>query len=275
MAKNTAVEIVTVMPATAREWLSKNVGNRHISPHTVDGYTAEMKAKRWRLTGDAIMFNLKGELINGQHRLTALVNAGIGCPFLVMRNCEDESKEVLDQGRARSVPDMMKMIYGTTRATLVTGAIRIIDDFVYGQKFKLSVGHAMETMEKFDEAFKWAVDTFPGKSTFSASAITAAMIYAYKTAPTSVDLFARRLFSGADLAASSPVFVVRNQLQRTGSLIYRDQKREAFMIVLHAIHKSIKGEHVTSKNIRVREDMIEIFSAVHRSARDGKKKAAA
>jgi hypothetical protein len=256
------MKIVIVGPEQAKRWLSEDVNenNRNISKHTVTGYASEMKAGRW-LLGSPVMFSPKGKLIDGQHRLSAVIEYGKGVRFAVLENVDDAVRAVIDQGRARSVPDMLRMLYGVNRATMITGVIRILDDFVYGQKFKLSVGHALEMIERFDEAFKWAADVVPGKTTYSASAILAALVYAHRTAPTTVDSFARRLFTGNDLTLTNPILIVRNQLQRMGSLAYRDQKREAFMVVLHGIYKSLNNQSVTSKSLRVREDMLNYFGA--------------
>lgn len=268
------MRIATVIPNQASAWLEPNINrnNRNLSRPLVASYANEMREGRW-VVGSPIMFNAKGELIDGQHRLAAIVEYGKGVPFAIMENVPDSAREVIDQGRGRNVSDLLRMIYGQNRSSLVTGAIRSLDQFIHDYKFKLSVGHALEMIERYKGGIDWAVENVPGRTLYTSSPIVGSMIYAHKTAPASVDMFARRFFVGDSLPATSPILVVRNQLQRMGILLYRDQKREAFMIVLHAIYKAMRNESMSSKSIRVREDMLGHFAVAYE--RQGKKSAAA
>jgi hypothetical protein len=61
-----SVEMIT--PQKAVEILdTKNFNNRPVSQFTVDRYAQEMKAGRWKLNGEPIIFGKSGRLIDGQH----------------------------------------------------------------------------------------------------------------------------------------------------------------------------------------------------------------
>jgi hypothetical protein len=67
----------SVTPSQAEKWLAKNhPRNRNISLRLVDAFTADMLAGEWRLTHQGICFDGEGQLIDGQHRLTAVVKSG-------------------------------------------------------------------------------------------------------------------------------------------------------------------------------------------------------
>ena len=67
-----------VTPELAAHYLKRNVDNyRKISKAKVGQYAAEMKAGKWQLNGEGIMFDEEGKLKNGQHRLAAVIAAGI------------------------------------------------------------------------------------------------------------------------------------------------------------------------------------------------------
>jgi hypothetical protein len=258
----TTCNVVDVTPEMAREWLKWVRNQRHISPLTVAGYADEMRNKRWKLTSDAIMFNSKGDLVNGQHRLSAIAQSSAICPFIVMENADDDAAEVTDLGRVRSVPDMLKMLYGIGRARMVTSAIRVIDDFVHDHRLKLSVGHVLARLEIYGEAFKWATESMPGKSAFSSSPVIGALVYAYPSAPSSVETFARKACAPAELPATSPVLSFRRHMEDNGfsAGCLREEKRITFMLCLHAIYKSIQDEPAP-KRLKVREDMLQWFGA--------------
>lgn len=261
---NPSMKIETISPAQAKLWLSDDINqnNRNISGPLVASYANEMREGRWVL-GSPVMFNSEGKLIDGQHRLAAIVDFGKGAQFAVMRDVPDAAREVIDQGRARSVTDILRMMHGQGRASLVTGAIRVLDKIVHGYGHKLSTGHALEMIDRYDDGIKWAVDNIPGRTVFTSSPVVAAMIFAYRLSPSTVETFARRFFVGDGLAASSPILIARNQIQRMGTLIYSDQKRDAFMLILHAIYKVQHSQSVGGKSIRVREDMVDIFARAY------------
>lgn len=100
-----------VTPKAAHDMLTKNrPTNRPIKEGVVAKYIIEMKEGRWKEnTGEAIKFNTAGELIDGQHRLTALYRANMSFHFDFANNIEDEVIKVLDSGLPRSTVDNFAM----------------------------------------------------------------------------------------------------------------------------------------------------------------------
>lgn len=105
-SKDVSVAIETITPEKAKQYLDHNCVNRRISSDRVKSYAIDMKNKQWEFNGEAIQFNQKGELINGQHRLTAIVKSGVSVKMMVMRNLPNEIT-LFDRGRTRSVADGM------------------------------------------------------------------------------------------------------------------------------------------------------------------------
>ena len=80
-----------VTPELALLYLSKNDGNCPIDERRVRDFEEDMRAGRWREKGGVpIIITPTGELLNGQHRLTALVRAGLS---MTMRVCVREDKQ--------------------------------------------------------------------------------------------------------------------------------------------------------------------------------------
>jgi hypothetical protein len=250
-----------VTSTMAKEWLRHNVGNRPLRRATVEVYLAEMKAGRWRQSTDAIGINTKGELVNGQHRLTAVMQSGVACWFSVSFDVEDGAKEVIDVGCARTVSDTLKMLYGVERARMITGAIRQLDDFVHNRRLKLFVGHAVERLERYEPAFRWVTKALPAKRAISSSPVVAALVYAHRTAPAEVEEFTTGLVSGLDLRAGSPIWVLRERLNKHGNGQYREGKHEMFLLVLDAISHYIQKK--SCRSLKVREDLIDHFGAAY------------
>lgn len=122
-----AYELIT--PEIAMEYLKRNVGNRSISKSLVLTYALDMKNGRWdNRTGDAISFDEKGILKNGQHRLSAIINSGIPIKTWVCRSVSENG--IYDYNRKRSLSDQVTIlanelenIYHSTR---YTGTARVI-----------------------------------------------------------------------------------------------------------------------------------------------------
>lgn len=116
---------MTVTPETAAIMLERNTGNRQISKGTVARFVAEMTADRWTMTAEAIKFSKSGVLLDGQHRLTAIVQSGRAATFLVVFGLDDEVFHDLDQGKKRGAADMMH-IAGVPNAALAAAILRML-----------------------------------------------------------------------------------------------------------------------------------------------------
>lgn len=94
------VELIT--PEEAEEYLSRNdVNNRTINLEKVKVFADDMKKGKWQLNGEAIRFNEMGTLVDGQHRLMAIIKAGVPVKIGVMRNISKEYT-LFDRGTLRN-----------------------------------------------------------------------------------------------------------------------------------------------------------------------------
>ncbi|PIJ36758.1 hypothetical protein BMW24_003590 [Mycobacterium heckeshornense] len=118
-----AASIVYVTPEMAERWLGHNKVNRNLRNRRVDQFARDMRSGRWQLTGEAIKFGKSGNLIDGQHRLWAVIESGCTVPMFVVRGVQDEVQGVLDSGSARTAADNLGMT-GHKNANLVASIAR-------------------------------------------------------------------------------------------------------------------------------------------------------
>ena len=86
-----SLEFIT--PEKAQFYLTKNFeNNRKISTNNLEELKREMRNSRFILSDSAICFDTDGTLVNGQHRLMAVVQTGMTQPFLVVKNMPSKSK---------------------------------------------------------------------------------------------------------------------------------------------------------------------------------------
>ena len=102
--------VMEITPELAAMWLRKNVNNRNLSHDRVKQYALAMLSGNWALTHQGIAFDTEDILIDGQHRLEAIVKAGIPVKMNVTFGVERKGGIIeIDTGRGRTYGNTMKM----------------------------------------------------------------------------------------------------------------------------------------------------------------------
>lgn len=118
-----SASVVMVDPDTARRWLGRNLSNRNIRNRVVMLYARDMSSGRWHLTGEAIKFAKDGRLLDGQHRLQAVIESGCTVAMFVVRGLDDDSQSVMDTGSKRLTSDQLHL-KGAPNAALLAASAR-------------------------------------------------------------------------------------------------------------------------------------------------------
>lgn len=113
-----------VDPELAEQYLENNEGNRKVRADVVDTYSRDLKAGRWLVTGDPLRIDTTGRLIDGQHRLKAVVKAGIGAWFLVIRGVDPHVQSVLDTQAKRTAADALRFAGYNRNVRVISGVAR-------------------------------------------------------------------------------------------------------------------------------------------------------
>lgn len=111
-----------VTPTTAEEWLGKNQSNRPVRERVVAAYARDMAAGRWRLSGEGVKFAASGRLLDGQHRLHAVVRAEVPVSMLVVRGLAEDTQLVMDSGAGRTASDALRLRGETAYSNLAAAA---------------------------------------------------------------------------------------------------------------------------------------------------------
>lgn len=122
-----SVEVETVTSKQAKNVLEKhNKRNRKIRDRTVRQYANDMTAGKWLLAGDPLRFDVDQNLIDGQHRLSALVMSGVPkLQMVVMRGLDPEVQDVIDTGARRTAGNMLELRGHVKNATVVASVARV------------------------------------------------------------------------------------------------------------------------------------------------------
>lgn len=94
----------------ALHYMESNEKNRKLRKDAVATYARDLRAGRWLVTTDSIKFDHTGRLIDGQHRLQAVIESGVPTWMLMARGLEPEVQGVLDTQARRSAADALRFL---------------------------------------------------------------------------------------------------------------------------------------------------------------------
>lgn len=258
-------ELVT--PAIAREMLTHNPKkqNRNLRETSVRAFAADMTNGTWSPSHQGIAFAIGGRLIDGQHRLAALVRSGMSIPFLICRDVPERVEGVkanvmdtLDRGSTRSISDVLKLSHGQTANPLIVAGIcamipRIIVYHLKGshedrRTKKVTLHQTLAVLDLYKKSLRFIAENSPVAAVLRGAPIGAAVAIAHAVAPEETEKFYKLFATGAGISADSPVLSIRNHclnepLGKGGS---RLDRLTMSMRVLQALAAFITGKRVGS-----------------------------
>lgn len=103
-------QVITITPELALDWLTtRNIHNRKLRERHVRDLALQMKTGTFVFNGDPIRFAANGDLLDGQHRLQACVEAEVPFQALVIYGLENEVQDTMDIGQNRHVGDVLEL----------------------------------------------------------------------------------------------------------------------------------------------------------------------
>jgi hypothetical protein len=234
LRKARGFEEVRVTPEIAQHWLTYNTSNRSIVNARVEQFKADMERGDWSDNGETIRFAY-GKLLDGQHRLTALVLAGVTLRLPVMFGLDPESQVTMDTGRGRTPRDVLSIEgLGKWEAGVFGSAVHGILSARAGMLPSSTAKHTNREVRNFFlenrsaiEASLQVLHDLPRKPTplpFS-RALTMHFLFAERSRE-DADNFFQRLYIGDGLKTSSPIFHLRQRLMND---LVNKTKRSAFI----------------------------------------------
>lgn len=102
-----------VTPELAAKWLNQNTNNRRIRRAFVDELVKKIQNNQWvENTPDHIAFYDDGTLANGQHRLTAIAEAGVPVYTKIEYDIPRDAAICIDAGKKRTFSDNVQIVLG-------------------------------------------------------------------------------------------------------------------------------------------------------------------
>lgn len=213
---------------TAQEYLALNIDhNRTPMNDRIERMARDMRNGDWVATADPIKFNTAGKLIDGQHRLRAILMSKTTQRLLVARDVTDDAVYVIDTGATRSAAQALKIADAdlTNTNTLVAVA-QLIHQYESGflrntgnninSKERMTNAEVIRFIEENREALetatrmaKWVAKNAP----LATSVLGAAYYVLAKIDPEQASMFYSRVREGsAGFTVSDPVTTLVRRL---------------------------------------------------------------
>lgn len=163
---------MTITPEMAARWLEKNTHNRKLQTKNIDQYAQDMRNGDWQYTHQGICLAADGTIVDGQHRLHAIVRAGVPVEMLVTRNAPFTIQGVVDAGTVRNAEWSLRLGFGMdVGQSEVATARRIYNPF---SNLKISNSELAHFFQQHEPAIRFAHSLFKERL----KGVTTAQLYA-------------------------------------------------------------------------------------------------
>lgn len=214
-------------PSWAAEILKNNTHNRSIRESQVAQIAEDIRLGLWMLTPQTVSIATDGQLLDGQHRLMAVVLAQRPVEMMLATDCPKESFAAIDIGRARTAGDILT-IEGSKHANATAAIIRYANLYLRSPGLIWSAGPTSSSVTKQEilsiyradprmwDAITETASSFRSSPHVLVSAV-GAFLYLYYSghSPVKDDQkfcveYMRLYSSGANLSAGSPILALKN-----------------------------------------------------------------
>lgn len=207
--------ITLVGPIEAEALLGLSRGNRSESSATVDVYARDMVAGKWaHENGNPLVVTASGRLVNGHHRLRAVIRAGVAVRLKISFGNPEEALDVADGHRPRSLGDRFAL-RGESNSKLLVASVRMLVVLAEGGG-TITRKRSLSEMERAIATYKDEIERVRAYFTnkFPAS-FWGALMFAHPVNPGSVESLAVEVVRGE--GASGPAYRIRDYMLSTKS----------------------------------------------------------
>ena len=207
------ITIKTITPEIAKDMLAKNHGNRPINRHHVQTLVREMTLGRWKINGDTICIN-EDKLIDGQHRLNAVVESGVTIQTLVVDGLPSDVFDTKDVGKRRSAADTLS-VRGEVNGKNIAAALAVVDRYMTG-RMEQTVNYTNTEIEALLDKYpqiRRSVHLCHNTRKLVPRSIISACHYLFSQRDEiAADAFVNGVLHGKDLSEGEPGYVLRERL---------------------------------------------------------------
>lgn len=211
----TTVEEIT--PEKARDMLAENTGNRTVRHGWIAELVDIIQRGDWVLTHQGIAITSDGRLLDGQHRLHAIVESGIGVRMNVSRDVDERAWTCIDIGKVRATSDRIRLLPDENDNVTACALIRKYQRFaVHKNNRARPISEVQATFDSMKQAFTIVSAAFRSKVRYlTRTDIGAALVVYINHDPVRGEQFLDAYLMGENLRRDSPILRLRETVLLT------------------------------------------------------------
>lgn len=233
---NMNTQHITITPEWAKRVIeTQNTKNRAINQLHVKRLAKAMTDGVWIENGDTICFS-GDTLVDGQHRLHAVVKSDIPIKCLVVYGLRAEAFETKDIGKRRSHSDTLSSI-GQKNANRLGAALTLIGKYMSGNA-ELNVTYTNQEilglLDQYPDLPESISSTLKRSPILIPSVMDVCFYLFKKKDPKLADEFMEKVVSGASLNEGSPWLTLRELLMKNSLSRSKFPKEHVFALCIKA-----------------------------------------
>lgn len=206
------VSILTrITPDLAAKMLESNTHNRTVNDLHVSRLGEDMKNGKWIVTHQGLAWDATGTLIDGQHRLWAVLGSKTSVVMMCAYNVDPDALKVIDTGKTRTVGQTLDLVSGRKNGRLVTSRSAVIRSLEARRVVaaRVMTQDVEEIYARHEAGLTWSTKALPGIKGGESAPVAGALAFCYPTNPGKMDAFAAQVRLGEMLSKSDPAYALR------------------------------------------------------------------
>lgn len=216
-----AAKFQLVTGPIAETWLMHNHHNRPIRRSHVDLLVRDLRAGNYLITHQGVAFDESGALIDGQHRLAAIVESGVDAWLLVVQGLprtqgDAKTMDAVDRHSVRTVADMLQLnhncekVEAKIRAAIAVTIVRLIR---FGKDVgKLTPAETVAVLQIWNWEIEWLLERLPAVPQLRCIGFLSAVVVARAANAKVAESFFEAVTVGEGLAKNSAAFAARKYM---------------------------------------------------------------
>ena len=265
---NITAKVEEINPEYALKLASKNKNNRPVRRKTVLTFARAMKCGHWACNGQGIILDKDGNILDGQHRLYAIIESGETIAMLIVRGVDKADYNTMDIGNIKNNSDFLA-VNKQANPKILSSTIKNVSLYQggFGRQMGGSGAHSAFTPRMMEEALdenkkivdsvSFAMGNWKGTPLPHTAIATLHYIFTQIDAKLGNE-FMEKLANGNIAELSSPILKLRNFLyQRKAELKSRGiamHRSHQFGIAIKAWNAWINGKTISEFDLKKGEE---------------------
>lgn len=261
---NMNTQQITITPEWAKRVIeTQNTKNRTINSLHVNRLAKAMKDGVWIENGDTICFS-GDTLVDGQHRLHAVVKSGIPIKCIVVYGLPAEAFETKDIGKRRSHSDTLSAC-GQKNTNRLSAALILIGKYMSGWS-ELNIRYTNQEILGLLDEYPDLPDSISSqikRSPIMFPSVMDACYYLFSKKDRELaDQFIDKVVSGSGLSDGSPWLALRERLMKNSLSKSKLPKEHIFALCIKSWNAARMNRPVKHLNWRTEGERSESFPVI-------------